>query len=53
MKTKRLYEMDPYQTFMEAVVIEGNLQNGEKLIFDQTVFIRKGEENLEIRDACI
>ena len=25
MKTKRLYEMDPYQTFMEAVVIEGNL----------------------------
>lgn len=42
MKTKRLYEMDPYQTFMEAVVIEGNLQNGEKLIFDQTVFYPEG-----------
>ena len=42
MKTKRLYEMDPYQVSMEAVVKECILQNEEKLIFDQTVFYPEG-----------
>lgn len=42
MKTKRLYETNPYQKSMEAVVRECREEGVAKLILDQTVFYPEG-----------